>query len=276
MEEMQERVKEGLPAIVEAVNTYLRGQNHALIRHKVCEIEPGKAEPSWFRHFAKAKRPERTDGKSLGTYIEKLLKAEISRFFGIAIGGSPAAGVDIPELALNTKATSDRQPQSSEPFHSPYDRVLGSKYDIVVCIYNGTELFGSTACPLRILSAQYLERTEVADKKLCATATHLQALACNSQIQADLARRTLRAIVYAKKGGPKRASYTALDKSLASGDVTHVSETVQTCEMDMAAEGEIALPNEEEWSDFLAAPLNGKIGISFALQWRYQFRSLAE
>jgi len=276
MERLQRCVKEGLPAIVGAVNDYLRGQNHGRIRPKVCEIEPGKAEPSWFRHFAKTQRPERTDGKSLGMYIEKLLKAEISRFLGIAIGGSSAAGVDIPELALNTKATSDRQPQSSEPFHSVYDRVLGAKYDIVVCIYNGTEFFESTGCPLRILSAQYLARTEVADNKLCATAKQLQSLASGRSIRADLAKRALRAIVYAKKGGPKRASYTELDKSLAAEDETRILGAVENCETDMAAEGEIPLPSDEEWTTFLASPLNGKIGISFALQWRYQFRSLAE
>lgn len=31
------------------------------------------------------------------------------------------------------------------------------------------------------------------------------------------------------------------------------------------------LPNENEWGRLLASPLNGKIGMSFALQWRYNF-----
>jgi hypothetical protein len=33
-------------------------------------------------------------------------------------------------------------------------------------------------------------------------------------------------------------------------------------------------PNENEWHRFLTSPLNGKIGMSFALQWRYNFRAL--
>lgn len=31
------------------------------------------------------------------------------------------------------------------------------------------------------------------------------------------------------------------------------------------------LPNENEWRRLLVSPLNGKIGMSFALQWRYNF-----
>jgi len=34
------------------------------------------------------------------------------------------------------------------------------------------------------------------------------------------------------------------------------------------------LPNDNEWQRFLRSPLNGKIGLSFALQWRYNFGNL--
>jgi hypothetical protein len=33
-------------------------------------------------------------------------------------------------------------------------------------------------------------------------------------------------------------------------------------------------PNENEWTRFIDSPLNGRIGMSFALQWRYNFGSL--
>lgn len=33
-------------------------------------------------------------------------------------------------------------------------------------------------------------------------------------------------------------------------------------------------PNDNEWNRFLTSPLNGKIGMSFALQWRYNFGTL--
>ena len=31
------------------------------------------------------------------------------------------------------------------------------------------------------------------------------------------------------------------------------------------------LPNENEWTRLLASSLDGRIGMSFALQWRYNF-----
>lgn len=34
------------------------------------------------------------------------------------------------------------------------------------------------------------------------------------------------------------------------------------------------MPNENEWNRFKTSPLNGAIGMSFALQWRYNFGSL--
>lgn len=34
------------------------------------------------------------------------------------------------------------------------------------------------------------------------------------------------------------------------------------------------LPNENEWKQLLISPLNGAIGISFALQWRYSFNRI--
>ena len=34
------------------------------------------------------------------------------------------------------------------------------------------------------------------------------------------------------------------------------------------------LPNDNEWQRFLKSPLDGKIGMSFALQWRYNFGNL--
>ncbi len=34
------------------------------------------------------------------------------------------------------------------------------------------------------------------------------------------------------------------------------------------------MPSDNEWQRFIASPLNGKIGLSYALQWRYNFGSI--
>jgi hypothetical protein len=259
-----------IPAIVEQVNYYLRGERH----QQLAKVIPGSTAfgREWLACLRSTKLPPRTDGKSLGTCIEKLLKAEISRSLNIILTGSAAAGVDIPELSLNTKATSDRQPQSSEPFDSPYERLLGAKYDILACIYNGIEFLKSQKnLPIQINAAMYYARTEVADMQLCATARLLRDLYTANNVDERLARRTLRSIVYAKKSGPGSAGYKVLKNGISKGDLTVIRAAVEAHEEEMATEGEIGLPKEKEWVEFKTSPLNGKIGISFALQWRYQF-----
>jgi hypothetical protein len=213
------------------------------------------------------------------TYIEKLLKAEIAKFLNISITGSSASGVDIPELQLNTKATSDRQPQSSEPFNSPYERVLGSKYNIIVCIYNGYEVIRIQEEPLKLISTGYLRKTEVADHGLCQAAQILKRLVViEGNLDVQLGRRGLRAIVYAKRDykSPRGRAFKELKSALSSGIDQDIHEALKKNEEAISAEVEAALPTEPEWSEFLKSPLEGKIGISFALQWRYNFSSLAE
>ena len=258
-----------IAAIVRTVNEYLRGDHHEQIRDI---ISKDGTPTSWLAYLEHNKRPEKTDGKSLGTMIEKLVKAEISRVTRIKITGSSAAGVDIPELALNTKATSDRQPQSSEPFDSPYERVLGAKYDILACVYNGLEfLQPDSTAPLRINAAMYYLKTQVADRELCSTAKILQAEAKEGGINPDLGKRALRAIVYAKKSGPGSGTYKLLKAALAEHQGIRVEAAIDSYEMEMETDGEIGLPKPDEWRRFLSSPLDGKISISFALQWRYQY-----
>ena len=80
-------------------------------------------------------------------------------------------------LCPNQQRAEDFWPQSSEPFDSPYERVLGAKYDILACVYNGKEfLHLQTATSLQITAAMYYERSEVADQILCASARLLREL----------------------------------------------------------------------------------------------------
>lgn len=257
-----------IPEVVEWVNHYLRGERHEQL------VSSSIAGDEWLNCLKDTGIPPRTDGKSLGTCIEKLLKAEISRSIGIKLTGSAAAGVDIPELSLNTKATSDRQPQSSEPFHSPYERVLGPEYDILACIYNGIEFQKSQRnTPIQIMAAMYYEHTEVADQQLCVSATLLRDLHNSGLVNEELAKRALRGIVYAKKSS---AGYKALHKGLERAEFAVIDTTVEAYEEEMAAKGTIELPSDAEWERFSRSPLNGKISISFALQWRYQYNPNAE
>lgn len=60
-------------------------------------------------------------------------------------------------------------------------------------------------------------------------------------------------------------------------DTPHQIEAIINCCNDWVIENQkefARIPNDNEWERFLVSPLNGKISISFALQWRYNFASV--
>lgn len=66
-----------------------------------------------------------TDGKAVGTYFEHKFQAHLHDRYLYAVGSS-AKGIDIPELDVDLKFTSVRQPQSSCPFRSARQKSTGS------------------------------------------------------------------------------------------------------------------------------------------------------
>lgn len=192
----------------------------------------------------------------------------------MSLHGSAASGVDIIELSLNTKATSDKQPQSSEPFNSAYERVLGAKFDIFACVYNGIEFLQSQKItPIQITAAMYYDRTEVADQQLCESARLLRGALNDHVVDEETGKRTLRTIIYAKKTA---AGFKTLHKGRERREIVVINTAVEAYEEVMAEKGKIELPKPAEWTAFKEGPLNGKISISFALQWRYQYNPNAE
>ena len=259
------------------MNEYLQGDMLDEISKQIIHLEPSGSLPEWWKELQSDGRPSKSDPKTLGTIIEKLLKSEIARRYNISITGSSAAGVDIPELQINTKATSDRQPQSSEPFRSAYDRVLGSEFDTIVMIYNGAEFVKPRSqVPLRIITSSFLDKTQVADEELCQVARDLQQLYRKGRIKKDVAERCVRAIVFSVKTSRLFKQFREI---LRIGDVDNLPTVLNALDQENVERGSYSDQNDalctpEEWKKFLTAPLDGKVSVSFALQWRFQFRSL--
>ncbi|MGD1083331.1 MAG: restriction endonuclease [Verrucomicrobiota bacterium] len=76
-----------------------------------------------------------TDGKAVGTYLEHKFQAVLQSRFGYARGNS-ARGIDFPELGVDIKVTSIRQPQSSCPFKSGRQKIYGLGYSLLVFAYD--------------------------------------------------------------------------------------------------------------------------------------------
>ncbi len=68
-----------------------------------------------------------TDGKAVGTYFEHKFKSYLCEKYEFEEGSS-ASGIDFPELAVDMKVTSIKQPQSSCPFRSA-QRFFGRQSD---------------------------------------------------------------------------------------------------------------------------------------------------
>ena len=75
-----------------------------------------------------------TDGKAVGTYLEHKFQAYLHQSFDYTEGSS-AKGIDFPELMVDMKVTSVKQPQSSCPFKSARQKIYGLGYSLLVFVY---------------------------------------------------------------------------------------------------------------------------------------------
>ena len=76
-----------------------------------------------------------TDGKAVGTYLEHKFRAHLQTKYDFILGSS-ASGIDFPELDVDMKVTSIKQPQSSCPFKSARQNVHGLGYSLLVFVYD--------------------------------------------------------------------------------------------------------------------------------------------
>jgi hypothetical protein len=72
-----------------------------------------------------------TDGKAVGTYVEQMFRHYLAEQYYFVPGNS-AAGIDLPGLEVDIKATSTKQPQSSCPFRDAGQKVYGLGYHLLV------------------------------------------------------------------------------------------------------------------------------------------------
>ena len=76
-----------------------------------------------------------TDGKAIGTYLEHKFQTILQSRYAYGRGNS-AKGIDFPELGVDIKVTSIRQPQSSCPFKSARQKIYGLGYSLLVFVYD--------------------------------------------------------------------------------------------------------------------------------------------
>ncbi|MCG8450674.1 MAG: hypothetical protein MI725_13980 [Pirellulales bacterium] len=75
-----------------------------------------------------------TDGKAVGTYLEHKFRMRLSKKYKFQEGSS-AKGIDFPELGVDMKVTSTKQPQSSCPYKSARQKIYGFGYSVLIFVY---------------------------------------------------------------------------------------------------------------------------------------------
>lgn len=98
-----------------------------------------------------------TDGKAVGTYLEHKFQSYLRAKYDDEEGSS-AKGTDFPELKVDMKVTSIKQPQSSCPFKSAKQKNFGLGYSLIVFVYEKTDDNHKRTGRLDIQHTIYIEK----------------------------------------------------------------------------------------------------------------------
>jgi hypothetical protein len=103
-----------------------------------------------------------TDGKAVGTYLEHKFQTGLQSRYEYARGNS-AKGIDFPELEVDIKVTSIRQPQSSCPFKSARQKIYGLGYSLLVFVYDKRDDSARKTGKLDIQHTIFVQKKRTAD-----------------------------------------------------------------------------------------------------------------
>jgi len=103
-----------------------------------------------------------TDGKAVGTYFEHKFRSYLREKYDFEEGSS-ASGIDFPELEVDMKVTSIRQPQSSCPFKSARQKIYGLGYSLLVFVYEKTDDPQTATGNLNVLHTIFVSKERTAD-----------------------------------------------------------------------------------------------------------------
>jgi hypothetical protein len=103
-----------------------------------------------------------TDGKAVGTYVERRFQNFLKSKYDVMIGSS-AKGIDLPDDNINTdiKVTSIKQPQSSCPYRNASQKIFGLGYNLLVFVYDKEDI--PDKCSITFLYCVFIEKDRTGD-----------------------------------------------------------------------------------------------------------------
>jgi len=103
-----------------------------------------------------------TDGKAIGTYWEQKFKLYLKEKYDF-VEGNAASGIDFPELLVDIKVTSTKQPQSSCPFKSARQKIFGLGYSLIIFVYEKLDNSLNRTANLRMITTIFVSAERTAD-----------------------------------------------------------------------------------------------------------------
>lgn len=103
-----------------------------------------------------------TDGKAVGTYLEHKFVAHLVAGYEFPKGNS-ASGIDIPNLGVDIKVTSIKQPQSSSPFKSARQKIYGLGYHLIIFVYEKNDDDVARTGRLDMAHTIFVDKSRTAD-----------------------------------------------------------------------------------------------------------------
>lgn len=103
-----------------------------------------------------------TDGKAVGTHVEHKFRDHLSKRYEF-VEGSSAKGIDFPELAVDLKVTSAKQPQSSCPYRSARQKIFGLGYSLLIFVYQKNDNDETRTGRLDIVHVIFVDAARTAD-----------------------------------------------------------------------------------------------------------------
>jgi hypothetical protein len=311
-EDLRRILETRLEPTIERMNDALAGRNLAELEATLKRVGKNSELPHWFKQLKADASLPNLDGKTIGSVVEMLLVAviETSTFKDLSLPPfkiNPARGVDLPDLDLGVKSPSENF-CTSEPFFSGYERILGSDHDALVLITDYQQKKNTPPLKLQIAKYHYLTKTQLADKRLCSVARKLRDWLVDEN--PAWAKRVLKFLAYINQSDwrakqilkmvgvlddeseikkiilKSKKDFEAANKSLAKkgrpalpdlelesiasvASITPIKSGVTEIQKELSRG-----PNDNEWERYLSGPLDGMIGVSLALQWRYNFGQL--
>ena len=107
----------------------------------------------------------KNDGKSVGTYIERMFRDILKKKYGI-VGSNSSRGIDFPNMKLDIKCTLESRPQSSCPYSDFRQKVYGLGYSLLIFMYDKIDNLKEGTCYIKIKKVFFVEEKYTGDYAL--------------------------------------------------------------------------------------------------------------